>query len=281
MMSDFKFLKNDKTWVILAPRRAKRPDEIEKKNLECPFENPPEDQILQKYDDILVLKNKFPFAPIHEIVVHSSDHHKNFDEQPEEQIGKIFKVFRERFNLHKKSGNVTIFNNFGLDAGASVAHPHSQIAVTPLEVNLDVMKIVGTKNESVFQIPQSSFVIQCPQASQWPDETWIIPKDFSGTFGDLNDPDLKDLAIILRKIIKLLDMRHGEDFSYNFYISPLDTFYLRIIPRQKKIGGFELATNIFVNTQNPEETLEFIKENWELSTDQIAPDSKANYVVGV
>lgn len=278
-MADFQFIKSNNIWTILAPRRAKRPDEIEKKELVCPFCAPDPSEIIYSLADVLVLKNKFPFAPIHEIVIHSSNHHKNFDELSLLQTQKIFQVFRERFNLHKNLGNVVIFHNFGLEAGASVAHPHSQIVVTPFEIDLqiaetqandrDLLILYGVTKETFeqgkFEISASSFQINCPMSSQWPDEVWLTLKSGikNKSFSELNEKETDDLALILRRVVQLLDLRHGHDFSYNFYISPFN-FSLRIIPRQKKIGGFELATGIYVNTQSPIKTLDFLRENWNL-----------------
>lgn len=273
-MADFSFLKNNKTWVILAPRRAKRPYEIEEKSLACPFCDPEKNEIIEKKNGVLVLKNKYPFAKIHELIVHSSNHHRNFDELEFFQVENVFNVFRERFNLHKSLGNVVIFHNFGHEAGASVAHPHSQIVVVPFEINLDIISI--RDNNNVFDL-SNNFLISCPENSQWPDEVWVNPKNMYKNFGELSDLEIKDLSFIFRKVINLLDLRHGHDFSYNFYISPFD-FYLRIIPRQKTIGGFELATNIYVNTQEPKETLEFLKKHWNLKEgENITSEHKAKY----
>lgn len=279
-MADFRFIKNNKTWVILAPRRAKRPDEIEKKSLSCPFCDPKKDEIIESKNGVLVLKNKFPFAKIHEIIVHSSSHHKNFDELEILQVENIFNVFKVRFNLHKTKGHVVIFHNFGHEAGASVAHPHSQIVVVPFETSLDIAPENYDKN--IFEISDNAFLISCPENSQWPDEVWISLKKGNKNFGELNDLETRDLAFILRKTIKLLDLRHGHDFSYNFYITPTANFYLRIIPRQKKIGGFELATNIYVNTQEPTQTLAFLKKHWNLKDNEsISLEHKAEYKTGV
>ena len=58
-------------------------------------------------------------------------------------------------------------------------------------------------------------------------------------------------------------MRHGSEFPFNFYISPRKGWYLRIVPRVKTLGGFEIGTNVSVNTQDPKETIAFIKEHFE------------------
>src|SRR5260370_32422831 len=96
-MPDFQILKTPiGGYVIIEPRRAKRPDESDHFTAVCPFcigNEQHEEEIFRvggkKGDSdwrVRVLPNKFPFAPIHEIIVHSPDHHKNLDELPLDQV---------------------------------------------------------------------------------------------------------------------------------------------------------------------------------------------------
>ena len=53
---------------------------------------------------------------------------------------------------------------------------------------------------------------------------------------------------------------------------------MRIIPRVKSLGGFEVGTGIFVNTQDPNETIEFIKEHFENPKEEkITTSHRAEY----
>lgn len=270
-MPDFEFLHNShsKQWVILAPRRAKRPDEANGKVV-CPFciISPSEKEVYRIGGEegdsnwlVLVLKNKFPFAPIHEVIVHSPDHTKNFDTLSLPQVARILQVFRERYNVHKDSGNVTIFHNYEEESGESLSHPHSQLVVTPPAIDLQVPPIDSIDDSQTHET--THFRLFCPQTSQWPDEVWITPKEPNTHFGEMLDEELEDLAFTLQRLVQILVIRHGNKFPYNFYISPWRHWYLRLIPRQKRIGGFELATNVFVNTQDPKETMTFIQEHFE------------------
>ena len=81
--------------------------------------------------------------------------------------------------------------------------------------------------------------------------------------GEIKDREIIDLAIILPRLIRIFNLRHGLEFPFNFYIYPGGDWYLRIIPRVKVLGGFEIGTGIFINTQDPKETMEFIKEHFE------------------
>ena len=149
-MVDFRFLRvpGTKQWVISDPNRAKRPNVGRKIEEVCPFCVGRERQEEEVHREggmpgdsnwhIRVIKNKFPFTFIHEIVVHSPDHHRNFEELPLSHIELILKTYRLRYEEHRKRGQVYIFHNRGIAGGESIPHPHSQITVIPHNIPLDI-----------------------------------------------------------------------------------------------------------------------------------------------
>jgi len=324
-VSDFQFLQNpiSKIWVVLAPRRSKRPDISREQNFVCPFcpgneamekeafripssssvipssssvipgsssvipgSDPGSTQIDSRFLgndyssnwEVRVLTNKFPFAPIHEIIIHSPDHHKNFDELPIMQVEKILWVYRQRFQVHQAQGNPYIFNNHGQAGGESIPHPHTQLVVIPQEVHAQIQPLV--QEEESYEAKY--FHLFCPSTSQWPDEVWVAPKRKDTNFGEIEDEELSDLAIILQRLIQLFTMRHGHEFAFNFYIYPGKNWYLRFMPRTKSLGGFEIGTGVFVNTQDPKETLRFIKSNFEnKEITELEEENKADFAMGV
>lgn len=294
-MADFEFLQNplSKRWVILAPRRAKRPDVAKGPEPVCPFCLGREKEEKEVYRvggkdadpnwQIRVVPNKFPFAPIHEIIIHSPDHHKNFAELPLSQVELIIQTYRSRFNTHSKDGQVYIFHNRGEGGGESLPHPHSQLAVIPFDVKMDMPRLAAdgdlpTVTHGQIRYETRYFVLFCPRSSQWPDEVWIAPKQRGRAFGEITNEEIKDISFILSRLVYIIALRHGEGFSYNFYIYPGGDWYIRIIPRLKVLGGFEIGTGIYVNTQNPEESIMFIKEHFEHPVEEkIKTVHKADY----
>jgi UDPglucose--hexose-1-phosphate uridylyltransferase len=271
---DYKFVQNpvSSKWVISAPRRAKRPDIARGREPVCPFcvGNELKDKevyrIGGKENDqnwlIRVVNNKYPFAPIHEIIIHSPNHHKNFDELSLSQSELVFKTYKQRFQTHQDKGQVYIFHNHGVAGGESLPHPHSQLAVVPDFVELEIAPADFPRKKEDFKETEH-FLISSPLSSQWPDEVWLVPKRDSLFYSEISDNEIRDLAKSMYRLIQIFDLRHGHEFPFNFYISPHKGWYLRIIPRLKNLGGFELGTGISVNTQNPKETMAFIKEHFE------------------
>lgn len=285
---DFKFIENNasKKWVISSPRRAKRPDITNGEESICPFCVGNEEKEKESYRvggtepdsnwKIRVVPNKFPFAPIHEIVIHSPDHDKSFDELPLSQTELILATYRQRFKTHEDKGQVYIFHNHGKQGGESLPHPHSQIVVIPDFVKLEIPPVDFSQDEDFHETEH--FTIFAPISSEWPDEVWIKPKKEANFYGKVSDLEIKDLAKILYRLIQVFDLRHGSEFPFNFYISPKKEWYLRLIPRIKTLGGFELGSNVSVNTQDPKETIAFVKEHFEKpDLEKIQVEHKAKY----
>src|SRR3990167_9547627 len=185
-MSDFKFVQNPltKKWVIIAPRRAKRPDVakgVEPVDPFCPGREHLEPHevfrigpgaLFKPTWEVRVVPNKFPFAPIHEVIIHSPDHHKNFDELTAEQVRKIIWVYRERFRIHRDKGNVYIFHNHGRAGGESLPHPHTQLAVLPEKIPVFAERL-GEPDNLILRT--KLFSLYAPSYSSWPFEVWVVP----------------------------------------------------------------------------------------------------------
>ena len=260
---------NTLRWVIISPHRALRPGEELKKKREwkrkCPFcPGSPvlaEDEVFRlsaggKLWKVLVVKNKYPITDIAEVIILSPDHRKDFDKLSCEHIGYVLQTYRQRYQTHQKTGQVFIFHNFGEKAGASVEHPHSQLIVLPFQIEIRPLK-----REPVFNVVEEGedFIVYCPEFSQWPYEVWITPRSLGLTFGEITDGEIEELALFLKKTIVSLK-KLFPNLSYNFYIYPGRSWYLRVIPCLVERGGVELGTGIQVNIVDPKQAALEIKQ---------------------
>lgn len=284
-MSDFKFIKNSMgSWVISAPNRGLRPDQVNGEEPDCPFEmidgKIEDKEPLFTLNQVKIIKNLYPFAPIHEIIIHSDDHRRNLGELDYSLAEDIFKSFQIRFQKYKKYGQVYIFHNYGKIAGASLAHPHSQLTLVPFDVELEIPPLRLMLNHDLKML--SHYYIFCPSSSQWPDEVWVAPKREGGLFSEATSDEIKELSFVVSRLIQIYTIRYENDFPFNFYIYPGQKWYLRMIPRVKIVGGFEIGTNVFVNTQSPHETFAFIDKNFDNPDfEKIRNIHRANYVKSV
>ena len=259
---------SSRRWVIIADNRVDRPDEHNgeaEPDGKCPFCEGNEQYASQEVFrigagkpgepgwEVRVVENKYPITDFHEVIIHAPSE-KELHHLPKNHIVKVFQAFRERFNYYRKNGQVIIFSNRGEHAGASILHPHSQLVVLPNQINLSALVREPMDN----MIEENRFFhIYCPDFSQWPYETWIAPKQEGTFFGDITDREIEDLVAIYVKVLTRLESLHetksktGRGFSYNFYIYPKESWYLRIIPRFVYRAGFELGTGLSVNVVDP------------------------------
>lgn len=215
---------------------------------------------------VRVVPNLYPITDIHEVIIHSVSHEKDFEDLSDEQNIKIFEAFKARFNFHKEHGQVLIFVNHGEATGASQIHPHSQLVVIPNQIQLDTLSLEPVRN-LIFE--DEYFHTYCPEFSQWPYEVWFSPKKCETFFGDINQAEISSLAINLKKILNSLrkieldpaiqkKFHYTDGFAYNIIIYPRKNWYLRVIPRLMNRAGFELGTGIQLNIVDPSEAAETI-----------------------
>ena len=259
-----------KHWMVSNPARTTRTG-MDGKPFRCPFcpgneaDTPPEvyrvgdGEINKPGWQVRVFSNLFPITDIHEVVVHSPDHEKNIEDFTQEHVEGILKTYQNRFNALKEKGKVFIFHNYSLISGASLVHPHSQISVVPNDIPTNTIAVQPVVN---IVEQNSDFVFYCPEYSEWSYEVWIKALG-QNKFEDLKDMEIKNLAIILKSMIKKLKKIHDgsphyskKPFGYNYYfsipqepvLSEAEGWYLRIIPRFMERAGFELSTGIMVNS---------------------------------
>ncbi|MHC1591210.1 MAG: galactose-1-phosphate uridylyltransferase [Candidatus Helarchaeales archaeon] len=139
-------------WVIINPRRMKRPNLPEKHS--CPF-CPGSPEIAGQGEwSVISLPNRFPALGIPdekanrndpilksrpgvgscEVIVYSPDHDLPFYKMSLDQIIKIIDLWTERFKdlgSRKEISYVLIFENKGRFIGVSLDHPHGQIYAFP------------------------------------------------------------------------------------------------------------------------------------------------------
>ncbi len=260
-------------WVIISSQRVGRPDNFDGGNAICPFcpgnvsmtekvtvgymppgVEDPREWILR------VIPNKYPITDYHEVIIHSRYHKSDIEDFSLAHVELLLKAYKDRYQYYRDKGQVLIFGNHGEHAGASIEHPHSQLVVIPFQINLDTL---AREPQNNMVETTKHFNVYCPDFSQWPYEVWIAPKKENTVFGDITDHELTDLAAIMQQMIRRIKQifeKHNIShipFGYNFYISPKDNWYLRIIPRFVHRAGFELGTGLEVNVVDPSDaTLE-------------------------
>ena len=141
----------------------------------------------------------------HDVVIETPRHDRQLEDMSVPEIADIFRTFILRVNELKKDPRikyVMIFKNFGRNAGASLAHPHSQIVAMPMTPIRVAQEIAGAKKyredrgvcvfcdilrqETRYKKrvvgETGNFLAVTPYASRFTFETWIIPKKHQSHF---------------------------------------------------------------------------------------------------
>ena len=324
--SEFRLDAVSQNWVVIATGRARRPESFvserkkEKKEAQkkCPFCKPSikKEAILEYKNEkgqwsVIVIPNKFPAffkekelnirkvgpyrvmngAGFCEVVI-TRDHERQMAQFSPKEIKQVLDVYHERYlNLMNEEfvNYVSVFYNHGKEAGASVAHPHSQIMTLPV-IDTDLKRsLFGSKqyyrnnrrkcvhctmidwekkNKQRILFENRDFMVICPFISRIAFEIRIYPKAHHPYFERIKDREKDSLAeafqAALSKLYKGLD-----DPSYNFFLltAPCDGkdynyyhWHWEILPKTSVWAGFELNTGIEISTIEPEKAAEYLRK---------------------
>jgi len=308
-------------WVVIAISRAKRPHmfsgkpaTIKVSKKDCPFEHIDKQRGVKpvlRLGSVTVIPNKFPaFANgvcrvfvkegpythadgvgIHEVFVFR-DHTRFYTDISLEEASDIVRAYRERYRAVSRQeciAYVLIFHNHGSEAGASVAHPHSQLVAMPI-IPPDVSRSIrGSKRyftehgkcvhcEMVQHelsvkhrvVDENEKFISCvPFAPKIAFEMRIYPKVHQSVFEMLEDGDIPFLADILQRSLKRIK-KGLNDPAFNFFIhtAPVGNaaehshyhWHMEIIPKTSVWAGVEIGTGIDISAILPEDAAKFLKE---------------------
>jgi UDPglucose--hexose-1-phosphate uridylyltransferase len=183
---------------------------------------------------------------------------------------------------------VAVFKNVGAEAGASMAHTHSQIIATPFIPNNIRDEIAGAETYlqkrgrcafcaelrtdrgagSRFVAESANFAVMCPFAPRFAYEMWVFPKSHASHFETITDAETLELVLLLKRVLRALDAVAGVP-AYNYYLhtAPLRTepsasfhWHIEIVPRTARPAGFEWSTGVFINTVMPERAAKELRD---------------------
>ena len=236
------------------------------------------------------LYKKMNAVGFHEVVV-TSDHKKQMAQFSVRQVKEVFDVYQERYlNLMPKKfvNHISIFHNHGKGAGASIAHPHSQIITTPL-IDVDLQKALSrsqnyykngkeciycrmnkwerkVKKRIIFE--NKKFLVLCPFASKTAFQIIISPKKHLAYFERATEEEKWQLSeafqVALNKLYKGLN---SPDYNFYLHTAPCDEqnhdyyhWHWTILPKTGTWAGFEIGTRMEISTIEPEKAAEYLRK---------------------
>jgi len=218
----------------------------------------------------------------HEVIVESSCHNEHPATARVSQLVNVINAYLDRLAaLSKKSyvKYVSIFRNYGHEAGASLSHPHSQLITTPflptiLEEELEASQSFWNKNSECifcdilkketagprFIWENNSFVVFAPWASINPLEFWVLPKRHQSNMLTMFRREVNDLAETMRVCLGgLRSLLNDPPYNFGFHTLLSEDaqdcyhWHLEVYPMLATWAGFEKSTRIFINVISPED----------------------------
>jgi len=236
------------------------------------------------------LYQKMNAIGFHEVVI-TKDHTKSLGQLELGKIKEVMDVYQKRYlDLMKEKfvNNISIFHNHGIEAGASISHPHSQIITTYL-TDYDINKALA-KSETYYRknkkclycqminwerrvgkriiFENNEFLAICPFASKVAFEVIISPKKHISSFEVITEEEKWQLAEAFQAALGKLH-KGLNDPPYNFYLHtalcdgkgyPHYHWHWTILPKTSTWAGFEMGTRMEISTIEPEKAADYLRK---------------------
>jgi UDPglucose--hexose-1-phosphate uridylyltransferase len=285
-------------WTAITAARGVRPSDLGGSSAVCPFcegneaLTPPE---LDAFRDdrsapdqpgwrVRVVPNKYPaLAPPqgrNEVIAHSPQHHDDLERLSPEQVTDVVRMYQRRLAASEAAGDAaaTIILNRGREAGASLAHPHSQLfgmPIVPPLLQAELERFAAYERErggcllcSLWRaagerlVFEDELVAWTPDASRFGYELWLAPREHQESFALATAPVV---ARALQRALRALNAVTGNSaLNYWLHTAPFVGhgpyhWHVEIAPKTAVFAGFELGTDITVNIVDPVEAAALLR----------------------
>lgn len=314
-------------WVVIAPERAKRPNDFiaaeptkQSSTASCPFclhSDVYKKQRLKKFETehIYVIPNSYPAFledprncshrsyPVedgfynarpatggHDVIIIKDHEHTLFDFTAE-RLTELMTMAKRRYLYWHHDCNTNyamLIYNQGVQAGASIAHPHAQLFASNIIPNQVSRELAGSQHyyeergscvfcdiitheqkQKVRVVAENaSFLAVTCYAARFPFETWILPKIHQSIFEDSSPTLLSHLGEMMQIVIERLGAVLKQP-ALNFYLhdSPISVsegkhyhWHLEVAPRVSTYGGYELGSGTIIDVMSPEDAAKYLRD---------------------
>jgi UDPglucose--hexose-1-phosphate uridylyltransferase len=237
----------------------------------------------------------------HEVIIETPDHDTEMCDLPLDHLELVLKTYRFRLADLMKDERfryVLIFKNVGQRAGASLAHPHTQIIATPITPKTVALEFDSSRSHYALKercifcdlmrqeisegrriiYNKDDFLAFSPFAPRFPFEMWIMPKIHQSDYSLITDEQITSFARCLKDSLRRLKISL-DDPPMNFILHTGPNveakpkrpdhwgsikydyhWHLEIMPRLTRVAGFEWGSGFYINPVQPEEAARFLRE---------------------
>lgn len=236
---------------------------------------------------VRVVKNKYPtvmedgdtIRGYHYVVIETPNHNKKLYKYKAEKWRDIFAAYKAAADKCFSDTDIKyiqIFKNYGREGGASLEHPHSQIVAlnfTPQNKLLEdryckVCEEVESELLTVERLiwDRDNYIVYAPYGSSLQYQLRIAHKYHRSSIGEiLSEDGIDELSKLFEEVFEIIYESLGDvplNICYYIYKDSncCQHFYVDILPRGSFFAGFEMSTEVYINTISPEEAANKFRE---------------------
>lgn len=237
----------------------------------------------------------------HEVIIETPLHSTNLADLQPDHVAKLMGMYQQRLTdlmRDERFRYILVFKNYGVSAGASLSHPHTQLIATPVTPKIVAQELDSARQhyvqkerclfcdvnrqerESKARIvyDDGQFMAFAPYASRFPFELVLTPVRHTHDFSTLSEEDRNGLARALVDVFGRLK-KTLSDPPYNFVLHTAPNtsveprrsgywatlsydfhWHFEIIPRLTRVAGFEWGTGFYINPTPPEDAARYLRE---------------------
>lgn len=293
-MPELRFDPLGRRQILLAPERARRGapkwEPFDPDPAPCDFcggreeRTPPETFAIRPVGSapdtpgwsVRVVPNLYPASPFHEVVVHTPEHHAQFEDRDQKHRVDVLRAYRTRILAAPTPVVVPVWNR-GRSAGASRTHPHGQL------IGLEHVPPVLEREEASFAddpcvlcamtsdpdliIDESyGYRLAAHPVPLVADELLIVPP-CTARFDGLGDGELVHVSWVVSRAIEGSLNAHGRGVPFNlvFHTAPLNVerfhWHAHLMPRTAVWGGLEMGAELPIVASDPHETARKLRDS--------------------
>lgn len=236
----------------------------------------------------------------HEVIIENPDGNWDPADASQTELREVLDAYLARvrdLQSDPRFRYVLVFRNNGTRAGASIAHPHSQVMALPIvpqhvRARLaaahdyydrkgrclfdDIVRQELAMGDRVVEATDD-FVVLSPFAARFPFELQLLPRRHSHDFTSLGSDELNALADVLgRSLRRLKNALNAPAYNLILHTAPAPSpngrnelsdsiaeeflWHIEILPRLTGVAGFEWGTGFYINPIAPEQATQFLRD---------------------
>ena len=206
---------------------------------------------------VRVVPNLYPAFGRQEVVVHAPEHVRSLAELGDDQLHLVAEAWRRR-RIDAPEGYLFACVNEGREAGASLAHSHSQLVwFRDIPPTVAHERELNRLLEGTSVIEREGLRVVCPTAARAPYETRIAPAEpqADAYASGLLPAALRLLADLIRRLHRL-----EGPVPLNAWLHAGSPWHLHVLPRLTVAAGIELGAGVEINPLPPEQAAERLRD---------------------